>query len=432
MVEARRASTRWATRVIPFVLAGFVGFASYVVVKRICLDFFLDRQQQSGTAVAFLVVYSVFLFLALVSYARVWAEIQRHPGAVPLGPNALNQRKPKKKGRRKSRAHREDDIEAKAYDSRPDSNPDSPGLEAFYSRDVFVCKEDGLPRWCSTCCNWKPDRAHHCSELERCVLKMDHFCPWVGGIVGETSFKFFIQFTFYAAIYWAVVIIAAAYGLSSSINSGAGVDGFFIAALAIGAFFELFTFTMTGTAVRYICINLTNVDYLKSKVVVHYLALRVPRGTPPGHNYGVVTYPLQELSASAPSPQLSGQTITDEHPASARDQLAKRTFAIIKTEMGENPWDLGPYRNWKSIMGSNIIDWLLPFNPSPCSDGGNSESLYELGPLYPKLRARYNLPDISDEATVISSGDEMKEKKKPRQEEEDQTGTNDDTQASLE
>jgi hypothetical protein len=49
-----------------------------------------------------------------------------------------------------------------------------------------VCETDGRPRWCSTCCNWKLDRAHHCSELQRCVRKMDHYCPWVGGIVAET------------------------------------------------------------------------------------------------------------------------------------------------------------------------------------------------------------------------------------------------------
>lgn len=36
IVSARRAQTRWATRVIPFFLAGSLGLATYVVVKRIC------------------------------------------------------------------------------------------------------------------------------------------------------------------------------------------------------------------------------------------------------------------------------------------------------------------------------------------------------------------------------------------------------------
>jgi hypothetical protein len=36
MVSARRAETRWLTRIIPIILAGCIGFATYVVVKHIC------------------------------------------------------------------------------------------------------------------------------------------------------------------------------------------------------------------------------------------------------------------------------------------------------------------------------------------------------------------------------------------------------------
>lgn len=195
-----------------------------------------------------------------------------------------------------------------------------------------------------------------------------------------------------------MVVVAAAFALKQSISVGAGADGFFIGALGLGAFFWIFAFTMTGTSIRYICINLTNVDYLKSKVVVHYLAVRVPHGTPPGPNYGIITYPLPRKAERTPSPNLSGQTVTDENVTpSRRDLLAYRSFAIVKTEMGENPWDLGPYRNWKSVMGDNIIDWLFPFNPPPCSHYVSSESRYEMGPLYQKLRRRYGLPEMDRE-----------------------------------
>ncbi|KAM7201412.1 DHHC palmitoyltransferase domain containing protein [Naviculisporaceae sp. PSN 640] len=395
MVSARRASTRWITRSIPLFLVGFVGFASYVVVKRICLDFFLTRQQRSGTATAFLTVYSATLLLALITYLRLLYVVQTNPGVVPLGPKAVFQEKDNKRMGRKSR--RNVDIEANSANSRRDDNPDSPGLESFYSKDVFACDEDGRPKWCACCGNWKPDRAHHCSEIERCVLKMDHFCPWVGGIVGETSFKFFTQFTFYASLYWTVVIVAAALALKQSMSAGAGVDGFYIGALGLGAFFDIFTITMTATSIRYICMNLTNVDYLKSKVVVHCLAIRVPHGTPPGPNYGIITYPLPRPTERAPSPNLSGQTVTDENATSPRDLLASRSFAVVKTQMGENPWDLGSWRNWKSVMGNNIIDWLFPLNPPPCSKYVSNESKYEMGPLYQELRQIYNLPGIDQD-----------------------------------
>lgn len=53
-----------------------------------------------------------------------------------------------------------------------------PGLEEYISKEVYACGPEGLPIWCSVCCNWKPDRSHHCSDVGKCVMKLDHFCPW--------------------------------------------------------------------------------------------------------------------------------------------------------------------------------------------------------------------------------------------------------------
>jgi len=151
---------------------------------------------------------------------------------------------------------------------------------------------------------------------------------------------------------------------------------------------------MTLTSVRYILMNLTAVDYVKSKNIVHQLAIRVPRGTPPGPNYNVITYPLPHPADHAAA--------RNNELLSARDQLATRTFAIVKTEKGENPWDLGYSRNWKSIMGDNIIDWLLPLKDSPCSHYENNVSFYEMGPLYHQLRIRFGLPELpKDEKAEI-------------------------------
>ncbi len=36
VAAARRAETRWVARIIPLVLAGCAGFATYVITKRIC------------------------------------------------------------------------------------------------------------------------------------------------------------------------------------------------------------------------------------------------------------------------------------------------------------------------------------------------------------------------------------------------------------
>lgn len=71
----------------------------------------------------------------------------------------------------------------------------------FISIDWFSRTMSGSVRYCNRCVLVKPDRAHHCSICSRCVLKMDHHCPWVNNCVCFFNYKFFMLFLGYALFY---------------------------------------------------------------------------------------------------------------------------------------------------------------------------------------------------------------------------------------
>lgn len=49
-------------------------------------------------------------------------------------------------------------------------------------------------KYCVKCKADKPERAHHCKRCGRCVLKMDHHCPWTAQCVGHDNFPHFLRF----------------------------------------------------------------------------------------------------------------------------------------------------------------------------------------------------------------------------------------------
>jgi len=63
--------------------------------------------------------------------------------------------------------------------------------------------------WCTKCDTYRPCGTHHCSMCRRCVLNMDHHCPWVNNCIGIRNHKYFLLLLFYAwcACVWSILLM---------------------------------------------------------------------------------------------------------------------------------------------------------------------------------------------------------------------------------
>lgn len=154
---------------------------------------------------------------------------------------------------------------------------------------------------------------------------------------------------------------------------------------------------MSGTSLQMASINVTTIENINRYSKIWNLAIYIPPHqlqrifnpddtnnndkTQWAQTFRTITYPLQPIDPSTPASNPSTKPNTN---GAAKNS---RTFAILTTQPGENPFDLGePIKNLQQAMGYTLLDWLLPLKVAPCVDHSSLESAYPMGPVVERLR----------------------------------------------
>ncbi|KAL6071771.1 Palmitoyltransferase zdhhc2 [Balamuthia mandrillaris] len=127
--------------------------------------------------------------------------------------------------------------------------------------DSILTNRDGASRVCSKCRKPKPDRAHHCRICKKCVLKMDHHCPWVNNCVGFGNYKYFILFVTYLPLLCFVALLCAVpYFTSSAFKemSAASIQVYII--MVVCSVFGLGISGFAGVHLRLACLNMSTIE----------------------------------------------------------------------------------------------------------------------------------------------------------------------------
>merc|ERR1719265_1246600 len=82
-------------------------------------------------------------------------------------------------------------LEVHKANPQPEEAPGVGGRRAWKPGQAGFCTKCDAPR---------PERAHHCSWTGTCILRMDHYCPWVANTVGWRNTKHFILTCFYGSL----------------------------------------------------------------------------------------------------------------------------------------------------------------------------------------------------------------------------------------
>lgn len=129
--------------------------------------------------------------------------------------------------------------------------------------DWFLCDEGGFPFWCSSCQSIKVARFFHLKDAGRCVQKFDHYCVYLGAVIGRANYLYFFKTVLSVEAFLVVTMVyLIRYSRPNYIRNNRQLNPNYIVVYIIGGFWFLMILTITSVYTRYMLLNMTTVEDL--------------------------------------------------------------------------------------------------------------------------------------------------------------------------
>lgn len=171
------------------------------------------------------------------------------------------------------------------------AHPISPMFDIpIESSTLSRSSDNGLPT-CGRCDGYKPPGSHHDRVSNRCVSRMDHFCPWMNNAIGIKNQKNFILFLIYtdlASIYFYVTLVIHLIACDAIDCSAFAGSNLVIARVLVFVllFGMVFTTSMIASQLYGLCTGRGTIDRLKSKDFDH-MSSTSSKPVPFAHVFGM-------------------------------------------------------------------------------------------------------------------------------------------------
>lgn len=253
------------------------------------------------------------------------------------------------------------ELETSPYDTRDSSQRYTNPRQIIPPTEIYTTHtfKDNEPTYklCHVCNSWKPDRCHHCNTCKRCVLKMDHHCPWFACCIGHGNHKYFIQTLCYITLFCGWLLMLSGYELyrffvdqDYELHSYLLLNMVFVLVLSFTFFISVGVFS--GFLIYLMLRNYTTIEFQDSR-----------------WNYNGNYEAQYEFDSNGKRKRLG------------------------------HIYDLGYKKNLRNVMGDTWASWLLPIkvtNESLIAEGKNgihfeiNEETYEKVATNARLQAQLN------------------------------------------